>query len=103
MPVTQRDKNRLNALFTIVRPARSFAARVEMLSAEQRDWYDGWKAHFRQWTQQNGERAYELVLDNLGPSELREDISIALFGETPRILESETDDGAADIYQEYFR
>ena len=43
-------------------------------------------------------RAYKLTLDGYGPFELREDISVALFGETTRMRESDDDDTAARKY-----
>jgi hypothetical protein len=49
----------------------------------------------------NGERAYQLTINNIGPVKLREDINIALFGEIPRILKTHDDNKAAQIYQGY--
>jgi hypothetical protein len=99
VPITERDKRRLDALIAIVKPANSSAARIDTLTDDQRDWYDGWKAHCERWIRKNGERAYELTLDNIGPMKLREDISIVLFGEMPRILKTDDDRRAAEIYQ----
>jgi hypothetical protein len=101
VPITERDKRRLDALIAIVKPANSLAARIDTLTADQRDWYDGWKAHCEQWIRRNGERAYEITLKGRGPVNLREDITIALFGEMPRILETDDYNRAAQIYQRY--
>lgn len=101
MPVTDRDRQRLEALIAIVKPANSLGARIDTLNDEQRDWYDGWNAHCDRWMRRNDEHAYELMLNGYGPVGLRKDIAIALFGETPRILASDDDRRAAEIYQRY--
>jgi hypothetical protein len=101
VPITERDKRRLDALIAIVKPANSLAARIDTLTADQRGWYDGWKAHCERWMRRNGERAYEITLNGRGPVNLRKEISVALFGEMPRILMTDDDNGAADIYRRY--
>jgi hypothetical protein len=101
VPITERDKTRLDALIAIVKPANSLAARLDTLNDDQRDWYDGWKAHCERWMSRNDERAYEITLNGGGPISLREDITTALFGEMPRILKTDDDDKAAQIYQRY--
>ena len=101
MPVTDRDRQRLDALIAIVKPANSLAARLDTLTADQREWYDGWKAHRERWMRRNDERAYELTLNGYGPVGLRKDISVALFGEMPGILKTHNDSDAAQIYTRY--
>jgi hypothetical protein len=101
VPISERDRKRLDALIAIVKPANSLAARIDTLSDDQRDWYDGWKVYCERWMRGHGERAYKLTLEGFSPVGLREDISIALFGETPRILETDDDNKAAQIYQRY--
>jgi hypothetical protein len=102
VPVTERDKRRLDALIAIVKPANSLAARIDKLTTDQRDWYDGWKAHCERWMRINSDdRAYELTLSGFGPVGLRDDISIALFGEMPRIFQTDDENKAAEIYQRY--
>ena len=101
MPITERDRTRLDALIAIVKPANSLAARLDTLTDDQLNWYHGWRAHCDQWMHKYGRRAYELNLNGFGPVKLREDISIALFGEMPRIPKTDDDDIAADIYQRY--
>jgi hypothetical protein len=101
VPVTERDKRRLDALIAIVKPANSLAARLDSLTDDQRNWYEGWKTHCERWMRKNGERAYQRILEGYGPAGLREDIGIALFGELPRILQTDDDEKAAQIYQRH--
>jgi hypothetical protein len=101
MGITERDKKRLDALFEIIKPPNSLSARRDTLSDDQRDFYDGWKAHCERWLHRNGERGYELTLNGYCPVELRHDIIIALFGEMPRILEAEDESRAAEKYRGY--
>lgn len=103
-------KKQLAALMAIVKPSTSLAARIEKLPAEQRDWYDGWKAHCERWYTRSKARAdedqreslpYQCALEGYGPVDLREDISIALYGPKPIIPITATEDDAARIYREY--
>jgi hypothetical protein len=98
MPVSDRDRSRLAALIAIVRPAKSLAARVDMLSDTDRNFYEEWKARCERWMLRypDGE-AYEKHLDGYGPK-LLDDVSIALIGEIPRILKTHDDSDAAQIY-----
>jgi hypothetical protein len=101
VPVTDRDRQRLEALIAIVKPSRSIAARLDMLTDDDRNYFDEWKARCERWMRRypDGE-AYEKHLDGYSP-QLRDDISVALFGEMPRILKTHNDSDAAQIYTRY--
>lgn len=104
MPVSERDRSRLQALILLVRPARSIAAHMQRLSDEQRDWYQGWAAHWAQWMQRHDDedgRAYGATLQGFGPIQCRPDIHAALFGATPQILKTDDDDTAARKYTDH--
>ncbi|UGX97124.1 hypothetical protein G6321_00019120 [Bradyrhizobium barranii subsp. barranii] len=105
MPVSDRDRSRLAALIAIVKPAHSLAARLDALTDEQRDYYNRWEARYEQWTARCNAthddeieieaRPYARMLEGYGPPAMRRDVETALFGETPKILLTETDDTAA--------
>jgi hypothetical protein len=99
--ITERDRSRLDALIAIIKPENSLAAKIDALNDDQREWYDGWKAHCDRWMQKHGEHAYELRLSGYGTIKLRDDIAIALHGEMPRILKTDDERKAAEIYQRY--
>lgn len=102
MPISDRDRARLAALILLVRPARSIAARVQRLSDEHRDWYQGWVNYWQQWIARNPDgEAYGLTLQGYGPTRCRPDISVTLFGELPRILDTLSDDQAQQVYRDY--
>jgi len=101
MRVTERDKKRLIALIAIVRPANSFAARRETLTDQQREDFDGWKACCDRYIQQhpNGD-AYAKYLNGYGPwGRLRQDVSLALFGEPSRIPITDDENAAMQKYR----
>jgi hypothetical protein len=101
--ITERDKRRLDALIAIVKPANSLAARLDTLTDNERDWYNGWKAYCDRYIQRHSDGdAYAKHLDGYGPfGGLRDDIKIALFGETPHIIVSDDIDTAAQRYWRY--
>lgn len=102
MPITERDKRRLDALIAIVKPANSLAARIDTLSDNQRDWFRARNAHCKKWLLKNDDeqgRAYRLTLDGYGPFGLREDISVALFGPAPQILTTDDEQTSAQKYR----
>lgn len=101
MPITERDRQRLQALIAIVKPADSISARLDTLAETDRNYYDEWKARREHWMRRypDGE-AFEKHLDGYGP-QLRDDISVALFGETPRILKTDDYQRAQEIYRRY--
>jgi hypothetical protein len=99
--VTERDRQRLEALVAIVKPSHSIAARLDTLNDDQRDQYDWWKARLDRFIGQHPDGdAYEMQLKGFGPR-LANAINVALFGETPRILKTDDDRIAAEIYQRY--
>jgi hypothetical protein len=99
--LTERDRSRLDALIEIVKNANPLAARVDTLTDDQREWYDGWKARLDRFIEQHPDgEAYEMYLKGFGPR-LPHTIGVVLFGEAPRILTSDDDRRAAEIYQRY--
>jgi len=100
VPVTDRDRQRLDALIAIVKPVNSLAARLDTLTDADRNYYDEYKARCERWMLRYPDGgAYEKHLDGYGPK-LRDDIS-ALLGEMPGILKTHNDSDAAEIYQRY--
>jgi hypothetical protein len=110
VPITERDKRRLDALIAIVKPANSLAARIDSLTDDQRNYYDEWKAHCDRWNarckaqcdddDEREGRPYARTLDGFGP-DLRDDIYTALYGPKPIIPFTATNDDAARIYKDY--
>jgi hypothetical protein len=101
VPVTDRDRQRLEALIAIVKPSHSIAARLDTLGVDHRGHYDWCKARLDRFIERHPDgEAYEMYLKGFGPR-LPYTISVTLFGETPRILTSDDDRRAADIYQRY--
>ena len=101
MGITERDKKRLDALIKKVKPSHSIAARLDTLSHDQRDQYDWCKSRLDQFFEQHSDGdAYEMYLKGFGPR-LPHTISVALFGEIPRILKTDDDQRAQDIYRRY--
>jgi hypothetical protein len=107
--ITERDKRRLDALIAIVKPANSLAARIEMLTDEQRDYHTAWKVHCDRWMRkckaqcddddEREGRPYARMIDGFGPY-LRDDIYVALYGTRAVIPITATDDDAARIYND---
>lgn len=106
MPVSDRDRNRLAALIAIVKPSHSLAARLDALTDEQRDYYTRWKASDERWYERCKARSdmddiepearpYACTCERVGPPTIRRDVETALFGETPKILLSDTETDAA--------
>jgi hypothetical protein len=101
MAITERDRTRLDALIAIIKPANSLAARVEKLTPDQREQYETFKARWDRFIDHHPDGdAYELTLNGYGPC-LPDAIENTLNGEMPRILKTDGDDKAAQIYQRY--
>jgi hypothetical protein len=103
--ITERDKRRLNKLVAIIKPETSLAARLEKLTPSQREYYGWWKERCDCYIKQHPDgEAYARLLDGFGPfNGLRDDISTVLFGETPEILDADSDELAAQKYRDYLR
>jgi hypothetical protein len=108
--VTERDKSRIAALFLLIRPAQSIAAKVQRLEPSEREIYERYSIRYSQWISeckracddddQREGRPYELSLQGRGPH-LPNDIAIALNGTVPTIIATMTDDKAAQTYMDY--
>lgn len=113
MPVSDRDRSRLAALIAIVKPAHSLAARLDALTDDQRDYYARWEARYERWiewckAQHDDEteidaRPYAYSLQRYPPTTLRRDVETALFGETPKILKTDSNDDAARKWMDYLQ
>lgn len=107
MPVSERDRSRLQALILLVRPSRSIAARVQTLNDTDRAQYDHYSERMSSFIARNdideyGEpgNAFAMTLRGYGPR-LPETINTALFGATPQILKTDNDNDAADKFRGY--
>ncbi|MCK1286582.1 hypothetical protein IVB41_21920 [Bradyrhizobium sp. 44] len=101
MRVTERDKRRLAALATAIKPDASLAARIEHLTVDKRAHYERWRQRQNDFLQRyrDGE-AYARIIEGYGPK-LREDIATLLYGTKATILQATSDDDAARIYKDY--
>jgi hypothetical protein len=107
MPVSERDRSRVQALMLLVRPSRSIAARVQTLNDTDRAQYDHYFERMSSFIARNdidedGEagRAFAMTLRGYGPR-LPEPINTALFGATPQILKTDNESDAARKYTDY--
>ncbi|WP_161495369.1 hypothetical protein [Bradyrhizobium sacchari] len=114
MPISDRDRSRLAALIAIVKPAHSLAARLETLTDEQRDSYARWEALYERWIEwckahhddeiEVDARPYAYLLQRCPPPPtLHRDVQTPLFGETPKILRTDTEDEAARKWMDYLQ
>ena len=106
MALTERIRNRIDALFAILKPANSLASRVDALSEDDRQIYDRYSDRMKDFIarndiDENGERgnAWARSIEGYGPH-LPDRIYSALFGTTPQILKTDTNDIAARKYDD---
>lgn len=106
MPISDRDRNRLAALTSLIRPAHSLAAKLRLLTDEQRAHYDCYAERMREFIARNDTdgdgglgNAYAMTLREYGPR-LPDTIATALFGKPQKILKADTDDDAARKWME---
>jgi hypothetical protein len=99
MAITERIRNRLDALFAIVKPANSIAARIDSLTDEQREYFEWYKARCDLWMikckaqcddDEREGRPYARMLDGFGPT-LRDDVHTALYDYAARIFKDYCD------------
>jgi len=98
----RNEKRRLDHLWTVVRPAKSVAARLANLTDEQRAVYDAWVVGQERWRGSEPQlNAYQRILNgDVGP-QLRRDVQDFLFGSAPTISIDATASDAAEIYRRY--
>ncbi|MET4307710.1 hypothetical protein [Bradyrhizobium sp. RT4b] len=112
--ITERDKRQLASIIAIVKPANSLEARLEKLSEEHRVRYDIYCWRMVQWaTRINAmcpddyeggidAHLYARSIDSKSyEPRLDARVQMALFGPTPRILKTASEDEAMRIYKEY--
>lgn len=100
-------KKQLAALLAVVKPAHSLAAKLDTLDDDDRARHELYSERLsafiaRYDIDSDGDagNAYAMSLRGYGPR-LPETISQALFGETPKLFETDTDDDAARKWMEY--
>ncbi|TFV35670.1 hypothetical protein E4K66_25465 [Bradyrhizobium frederickii] len=101
MRVTERDKRRLDAITTAIKPRTSLAARIESLTETQRAAYEHWRQRQSEFLRQHpgdGE-AYAWHLNGRAPR-LSERIKSILFGAVVHIPSEATEQDAATTWTE---
>lgn len=102
-------KKQLAALLGVVKPTHSLAAKLDTLNEDDRARYDRYSEHLSSFIARNdidadgdAGNAYAMALRGYGPR-LPETIGKALFGETPEIFKTDTDDDAARKWMDYLQ
>lgn len=102
-----RDRDRARIAAIIAKYEKSLPGRIDNLTDEQRAAYDRYKARYRRWIETLKAQCpddceepeawlFEHYLRNCDyEPTLRRDVAIALFSDTQRILNTDTDDDAA--------
>jgi hypothetical protein len=100
-------KKQLAVLLAVVKPAHSVAAKLETLNEDDRARYDRYCDGLSAFIARNdidadgdAGNAYAMILRGYGPR-LPERIGKPLFGETPSIIKTDSDDDAARKWMEY--
>ncbi|MCD9825335.1 hypothetical protein [Bradyrhizobium japonicum] len=100
-------KKQLAALLAVVKPAHSLAAKLDTFNEDDRARYDLYSERLSAFiarndvdSEGNAGNAYAMTLRGYGPR-LPETVSKALFGKTPEIVKTDTDDDAACKWMEY--
>jgi hypothetical protein len=89
----------------IVRPPNSLAAKLELLSDDEREIFEAWQRLSKKWqarhsaTEPGG--AYRTLINGTMPPLLPEPIRLKLFGPLPTLSADATVEQAARIYSEY--
>ena len=106
MTVSQRDRNRIDAITAQIKPRYSLLSRLDLLTEHGRDHFNQWRRYCDDFLHHHEDEApgdaYRMHLDSYGPfGRLSAEISVALFGPVPSIQSSASEEEACLIWQRY--